>query len=315
VNRTAVVRAVALVVALAAILAVPAAAGAQSLTGGPAVVLDRYELSPGDDVNVTLSGFQGSSITISTCGNKARRGSADCNMPESRAVSNDGDGNPFQVTVPVTVPPVPCPCVIRASNPDNTEAAIAEFSLLGHPTGPVQGDLRDPLEVDVTAQASPVSMSDRVRGAIGGTTTYALTIVVRNRSVESVGGISASGTAVRNGKEVVVFDVVDPGTIGPGSLWTEVVEVELPGPSFGETDWTVEVVSPVPTISATDTTKAFPWLLFLLGIFLVVDIAVLVARAIARRRSRSARRRRTAAMAVASADPEVVEARKLETVV
>ena len=86
---------------------------AQGITSGPIVSLDRKELEPGQRVVLNIDGFESLNVTISVCGNDARRGSVDCNMYASEGLKLDTDGTSTVIQIPVAAPPVPCPCVIR----------------------------------------------------------------------------------------------------------------------------------------------------------------------------------------------------------
>ena len=86
-------RVAAAVLVLASALALGRAdAGApDGLTNGPTITVDRPSIKAGDRVLVTLDGFEGTAVTISVCGNEARRGSADCNLTASEGLGLDLD--------------------------------------------------------------------------------------------------------------------------------------------------------------------------------------------------------------------------------
>ena len=76
------------------------------------------------------------------CGNLAKRGSTDCNMPASQGVRlYHVDDSPLTAFV-VSAPPGTCPCVIRASS-DTGEVAYAPIEIRGVPTGPVVDPFSD----------------------------------------------------------------------------------------------------------------------------------------------------------------------------
>lgn len=81
----------------------------------PYLGLEAASTSLGDVTVVRLEQWpEGSIVTVMLCGNRARRGSQDCDL----ASATVAEARPAQATfvrVPVRRPPVGCPCVIRAS--------------------------------------------------------------------------------------------------------------------------------------------------------------------------------------------------------
>ncbi len=263
-------------------------ARAQPVTTGPTVTLDRYEIGPGDRVVLTLDGFESRSVVISVCGNDARRGSADCNMPESEGLGIDRDRENTVSSVPVAVPPTPCPCLIRVSSATNDEVAVAAITLIGHPVAPVVGTpgVGEPLAVSVTAKAAPDGVLGWVRSSLGGATTYDVTVTVRNRSTETQDGVTLIGSAGRGADdELVALDVSDPGSIEPGQTWTEVVRADLPAPVYGAAEWRVVATGAGPATTTTQRTSHQPLLLIVVAFVFVVDLVVVVARFVRRRRT------------------------------
>lgn len=299
------VRFVVVVLMTAAALLAAVTAAEASITG-PSVTLDRTRIHPDERVAVTIDGFRALNVTISVCGNEARRGSADCNMFASEGLKLDTDGTSTLIGIPIAEPPEPCPCVIRVSSRLNDETATAPIEIIGHPVAPVVDGptVKDPLEVTIEAVAAPPGVFERARSSIGGPTQYRVKVTVTNRSTVPYRQIALAGTAVRDNDQLATLPLADAGEIKPGQTWEQIVTAEVPGPALGAIEWRVTVSGAGPTVSATDTTRQRPLLLILLVAFLVIDVFVLAIRFVMRRRSRREAGRAAAAAAEALAGAE-----------
>ena len=281
-----IVRTSPLIVLLLAFLGAPSAY-ATGTTTGPVVTLDRTEVNPGDQIGLTIDGFSVSSVTISVCGNEARRGSSDCNMSASEGQRLNPDGTPTPADMPVAEPPVDCPCVIRVSDRSNSEVAVTPIIIIGHAVGPVVDPpgLGTPLVVSISAQPAARGLFELIRPSLGGPATYDVTVTVKNTSTAPFSSVRVSGSAGRNPSDnLVTLTLSDPGLIGPGQTWQEVVPAVLPAPSFGTVQWRVVVAGAGPTVRATESTHYRPVLLIVLALLLVADIFMLITRRLVRRR-------------------------------
>lgn len=263
-----------------------ARASAAEGTTGPVVSLDRYEISPGDRVVLTIGGFESNAVTITVCGNGARRGSSDCNMVASEGRRLSRDGGTTLAELPVAAPPVPCPCVIRVSTADNDQVAIAPITLVGHPVAPVVApdtpDLQ-PLDISIVANELAGGLSGSVQSSLGGATTYEVTVMVRNRTTGPIEQVRLSGSAGRGeNDEAVVLGLSDPGRIGPSQTWRETVQVELPAPVFGSAQWRVTVSGAGPSVTAIDETSHLPVLLLVIIVVFLLDLSYLAVRMVRR---------------------------------
>lgn len=172
---------------------------AQGTSSGPVVTLDRNEIEPEDRVVLNIDGFESMNVTISVCGNEARRGSVDCNMYASEGLKLDTDGTSTVIQIPVAAPPAPCPCVIRVSNRTFDEIAIAPITLIGHPTAPVveTPGQQGALDVTISAQAASPGLLAGARTSLGGPATYEVTVTVKNTSTVPIAAVSLAGAVVR----------------------------------------------------------------------------------------------------------------------
>ena len=262
---------------------------AQGNTSGPLVTLDRYEIEPGQRVVLNIDGFESANVTISSCGNDARRGSVDCNMYATEGLKLDTDGTSTVIQIPIAAPPAPCPCVIRVADKTFDEIAIVPITLIGHPIKPVveTPGQQGALDVSISAQAAPPGLFAKARASMGGPATYEVTVTVKNTSTVPIGTVSLAGSVGRNNDQLAALAFDDPGQIPAGRTWQQVVTAEVPGPSLGTLQWRVDVSGAGPTVTASGTTAQRPTLLIIVILFLVADVFLLAIRFLVRRRQRN----------------------------
>lgn len=274
---------VCLAMAGAVTLATPA--WAQAGTSGPVVRVDRSQAAPGEDVRVTLEGFAARSVTLTVCGNQARRGSTDCDMTGSTSRGIRPDGTAIAV-LRITSPPVPCPCIIRASSMGNDQVAVIPIDVVGHPVSPVVGgpSFEQAMALSVTANPASEGAVGALRSSLGGATWYEVRVQVTNRSTTPVGDLRLTGSAGRDGSsQLVELDLSDPGDLAPGQTWEEVVRARLPAFAHGDVVWSATLFGSGPSITASETTSTMPLALFLLGAVFVADVLLILVRTIRRR--------------------------------
>jgi hypothetical protein len=265
-------------------------AHAQTNLSGPTVALDRYELAPGDRVQLTLAGFSSPVVSMAFCGNEARRGTVDCNVRGTQAREINSDGSPTLAIMNVSAPPAPCPCIVRVASRDNVEVAVVPFVLIGHPVAEVIGgtEFQTPLVVDVVANATPQGLGGQLRSSLGGSRTYDVTVAVTNQATFAIDDVAVAATFTRqNYDDTRTIELSDPGPMQPGETWRETVEVVVPSLTFGDVTWSATASGQGPAVTVSDTTTSTPWLLIVLGIVLLVDLLVLAARFVMRLRRRS----------------------------
>jgi hypothetical protein len=105
---------------LVALVALPAAASATGPTTvlGPVVGVAPYITQVGSTTQVTVAHWPGHVVDVAICGDLAHRGSQDCDQVGSISIVLSGAGEGTGV-LPVK-PPIACPCVVRATTPDNS---------------------------------------------------------------------------------------------------------------------------------------------------------------------------------------------------
>lgn len=269
---------------------VPAALGVGQPLAGPSVTLDHYEVLTDSHVLLTVAGFRSNFVNASVCGNAARRGSGDCNVRGTKTIQLDQTGAPSTIDFIISVPPMPCPCLVRVAGDTNDEVAITEVRIFGHPSAPVVGSVafQDSVEATIAAKADTGGFRGWLKSSLGGATEYEVTVSLHNRSTEAVQISGLDAWSGRSASDVTVSLQVDPpGRLEPGDTWRKVVNARLPAPVYGSATWQLEVTSEgQPTLVAKSTTSHLPGLLILLLVFLVVDLIALGVRVLARLKGR-----------------------------
>ena len=251
---------------------------------GPVVVLDRTSAEPGERVLVSLEQFQSPWVTVVVCGNEARRGAGDCDMPSGRGVETRADG-PARLELTVQRPPVPCPCVVRAVGRDTTEVAVTPLEVIGHPVADVvEGQsLEGLVDTDLQVVASPDSFLSAARSSLGGATRYLVTVAVRNRSSQPLTAVRVAGDARRGGEVVARLELGTPSAIPPGQTWRTTIAVEIGAVSIGEVQWQVVTSGAGPSTTTVAATNHQPLLLLAAAVLVVVCFALLGFRFLSRR--------------------------------
>lgn len=254
---------------------------------GPTLTLDQSAVDPGQRITVIFTGWQGRLVTLSVCGNLAKRGSTDCNMPASQGVRlYHVDDSPLTSFV-ISAPPGTCPCVIRASS-DSNEVAYAPIEIRGVPTGPVVDPFSDepPLAVTVKALPAPHGIGATLKSWLGGPTAYDVTVTVQNQATEAFSAVSVNGAVGRSAEvDLAGFDLF-PGAMAAGQTWTGTARVTVPAPVIGEFDWRVLASGAGPVTETSSSSRAVPWVLIALVLLLVGDLVAIVVRWVQRRRDR-----------------------------
>jgi hypothetical protein len=183
-------------------------------------------------------------------------------------------------------PPMPCPCLVLAYSPTTEEFAVAPINLIGHPTAPVvDPGGADLVEVEVAVHRAGAGLLDRARSALGGRTTYEVTVSVRNVSTGPLTAIQLQGSAEhRFDDDAAILDLEDPPALEPGQTFEQTVEAELHPPSGGNYQWTVVASGAGSAVTASATSGHVPLLLYLVLAVLLIDLLVIWRRMRTRRR-------------------------------
>jgi hypothetical protein len=292
-----------------ALLTLVPLAAARAADAEPSITVTPGDVAPGDTVVVRLDHWPATTANVSVCGNQANRGSEDCDLRGAQGVGVKANG-PTLLTFPVTVPPVGCPCVVRAESPTGGLVRTVSIELRGVPVvaplapgGPPAADqvvvrsaVRSP------RQSWPGSWSPLFAGAAQRT----LVVTLRNRGATALTGmrIVAFVGRDRSAGEPVASSAVS--SLAPNATETVEFPVELSAPTWGRYVVFGKVYGlarPVSFASHTDTT---PW-----GFQVLLPLALLVVARILRRRERGRRRVQepvelAPAMALSQRSPDVV---------
>jgi hypothetical protein len=264
--------------------------GMQASIVGPRVTLSSATVSPGDHVVLTIEGFEAQSlVTVSVCGNGARRGSADCNMVASEAIRLNDAGPPTLADLAVSVPPASCPCLIRVASQSYDQVAVAPITLQGHPIAPLVGGPSPDdrlIAVSIDARSRSSGALAWIRSSLGGSVEYQVTVTVKNLTTDTLRHVGLSASVGRKASDSgmpIEFD--RPAEIGPGQTWQQVVPFTLSAPSIGTMKWRVVVSGAGPTVTAVNSIRHRPTLLLVLITILVITIATMISRRRMRRRA------------------------------
>ena len=271
---------------------------ALAASASPKVAVSPVIASPGDQVVVQLANWPDGTVQVGVCGNDARRGSEDCAVTGDEALTINGAA-PRLVQLTLAVPPVPCPCVIRATTPANDIEVTTPIDVRGVPVGqPIAPSGPAPaaqLGVDASLERSPSGFPSSWAPAFGLSVHEQLVVKLRNRGLTPVTGLRVAAELGRNGNSGTPLPVRTVAVVAPGAERVVRIPVTLSAPAFGKyvVHGTVYGLSS-PRHFTTDTHNE-PW-----AFELMVPIVLLVLAQVRRRNDRARRRRQEAALAAAS---------------
>ncbi len=263
--------------------------GSNPILTGPSVLVDQPQAKPGERVRVSVEGFTAAYVTVSICGNEARRGSSDCDLVGSKGFELLADGELTWTELVVTEPPAPCPCVIRVSTPTSDIVSVVPFSVAGHPVEELSGPRPDDPLVEILVDPKPVAEGafGWLRASLGGAADYDVTISVRNLTQDILRRVALDGSVGRDEFDIsTTFALKNPGVLGGGQTSSQTVRVRLPAPTIGTFVWRVSAGGAGPTVTTLVERRETPWMLIVLVGLLVVDVALIVTRWLTARRAR-----------------------------
>ncbi|MCX4233930.1 MULTISPECIES: hypothetical protein [Streptomyces] len=229
-------------VALALVL-IPLVGTTATAAEKPQVKLSKSQAGTGGSVTVSGSGWRANALLMMlVCGRSSTDrgvigGTNSCANADGRAVTTDAKGR-FSKKLPVTEPPVPCPCVVHVATVTGAEAqADAPFLVAGHEV--------EPLPKEDSAGRLSVLTDTRLDGSSGLLTWFgappARTLVF---TVGNVGTTAVKNPVFQVGTSHGVFapqweEHQWRGTIGPGKKARITLPVELTAGAHG--DYTVSL--------------------------------------------------------------------------
>jgi hypothetical protein len=279
---------------------------------GPTVTVTPLSAKVGGRVLFTAKGFRSGAITATVCGNNALRGSVDCDQPHAVSMGLP-PGQQASEYVVVAHPPMPCPCVIRVTSDTGDEVATTPLKVIGHKVAPLVAP--PPANVDnsllqltITAVEVPQGVWKGALAGLGGSLTYDVVVSVQNKTDANLHDLVASGAVGRDANDTVqAFDLAQIPPLPPGFVWRQKMRITLPAPTIGDYHWRLSVSHNGVPVTQDLVTRHRPWLLIVLVLFIIADVAALVIRG----RLRARAKREAAAAAVdtsAESSPELVGA-------
>jgi hypothetical protein len=276
-RRSTAVRAV-----VGGLLAMVVSASSAGAADGPTVIPAAPAASPGQRVLVDVVGWeQGTSVTVVVCGNEARRGSQDCDLRHGQSVelySTDSK----KVLLTVSLPPAPCPCVLRAYDVHSNVVITVPFEVRGAPTAPVvDGSAAAPRFLAVTARLHEVGASfpDRLRKVLGGPVERRLVVEVRNTSGGPLAGVTLSAALGRSAGHGGALEAPVPFDLAAGERREVTVDLRIGAPSHGRYVVSGTAFAGGTAVPFSASTRSTPLGLYVLFLIVVVDLAVLAALA------------------------------------
>ncbi|MBO4258973.1 hypothetical protein [Streptomyces griseorubiginosus] len=132
-------------VAVLALLLLPLTAGTAT-ADGPTVKVSKTQAGAGGSITVSGSGWRPHALLMMlVCGQATPArgvvgGTNSCANADGRAVTTDNKGG-FSKKMPVSEPPVPCPCVVHVATVEGAKAqADAVFQVAGHAVEPLPAE-------------------------------------------------------------------------------------------------------------------------------------------------------------------------------
>jgi hypothetical protein len=244
---------------------------------------------PGD--TVALSAYDLASLTnyqVQVCGNAGFGGSSECNLASSTSAATSEVGH-FVVFMKVLLPPVPCPCVVKAIPLTGAEGStegdvLTPITILGAQTAPVV-----PPSTTGTQSGLVVDQSDLVGTAswaefFGGSAHRTLVLELRDAGVNL---IPSTPFVLRSGPagdptQIVESPVVPP--LRPGEVISYRVPVTFPPLAHGNYVVVGTLGNTGQIVSFTATTPLMPWGIVILVALVVLTVLGLIIWRIVRRR-------------------------------
>jgi hypothetical protein len=251
----------------------------------PTVSVTPASGAPGDRLHVDLTGWPDGPVNVSVCGNSARRGSQDCDQLTTEGVAVRQGSAPLLIQL--SVPPVGCPCVVRATTPDNALVRKAPIAIDGVPNvDPVEpaGIPPEGRAMAVTARVTTRDPNSLAwwRSVFGGAAERELTLTLRNVSSATLQGIRVVGGVGKNRKSAEPLPVTTVAELAPGAHTRLRIPLVLGAPAWGRYQVFGSVYGTSVPIDFSIETRNDPW-----GLEVAAVLFVLLLAQICRRRERA----------------------------
>lgn len=251
-----------------------------------------FEVAPstaavGDTVQVIARGLPKSSdYEVEVCGDKALQGSADCDNSHSVTGVAGAEGS-FVVNLGVSVPPVPCPCVVAAFSQKLDQPATANLAIVGAPQGATVGQAPSG---SLTVQSVVLRGSKTLGEWFGAAPKRILQLNLYNALNAPATNVPVSVTySSGNGQRTPVPAPPVP-TVRPGATFDYSVPIKFPTFATGTYNVSGLVGYSSGSYQRFGTSDLLaPW-----GLFAVLGLAVLIGLVLVVRAVRRSRRKRRA---------------------
>ena len=271
---------------LLAAAAVPlATSDAGAYSAGPILKVAPDLALPGRTVRVVGSNFPGSTnVQAQICGDRALGGSVDCDLSSSQEVAVTPTGQ-FDITLSVTIPPKPCPCVVMAVDASLTITPTTPFTVIGAPVStPTRFGIR-PLRV----RSANLEGDGPWTSWFGASPQRTLVVTVFNPNRTSYVNpplvLTVGSNAATSTKEATSVPLA---SLGPLQTRTYRVPVSFPAFSIGEYQVHGLLGSAGMTTHFSVSTWLIPWGLLVLLLIVLEIILLAITRAVRERRRRNA---------------------------
>lgn len=264
---------------------------ASTPAGNPSVSVDPERAEPGELVTLRIDGFEARTVTVAICGNEGRRGSADCDMVASTGVVITPGSGPTVAVVPVTEPPMPCPCVVRVTSPTFDEVAVGSIEVVGHEVAELVTSPTSAASLAVAISATRVAtgLGERIDAGLGGDVEYEAVVTLTNTGSAPVDDVLLSASFGRTSTDFLgEIPVESPAVLAGGETWQQVVRVTVPPRVVGTVTWKASAASGLQSVEATSTSTQRPTLLILMAALVVALVGSVIVRQRIRRHARSA---------------------------
>jgi hypothetical protein len=251
-------------------------------TAVPSLEVRPVEAAPGETVRI--NGWDWPSlelVTVELCGAEARRGSADCVQQASRSIPTNRSGELIGA-LEIAIPPVPCPCVVRAWVPGRTEAHVAPVRVRG--AGFAAVEVPDETGGPRVAVRARLEGSDDGAAWFGAGPERTLVLELENLSEDWIREPRLDAVWGRTGADADgMLDIPELPPLRPAGTATVEVPVELPPLSVGEFVVTGSLVGE-PGSEFTVRSTSVPWGLVAIPVVVLLQWALLKGRERLRRR-------------------------------
>jgi hypothetical protein len=268
----------------------------------PTILVLPNVAAPRQEVLVRLEGWPRGALTVSVCGNGGRRGSQDCALLDAQSVAAAPAPEPTLLDLVVAVPPVDCPCVVRATTATNDVVRTAPIEIAGVPVGPAipsaAAIAADQLRVRAKVTSRDTSWPGSWAPVFGGTTPRELVLTLDNRGDTPITGLSVVAAVGHDRRSGEPIDRIELPTVAANEHLVQRIPFTLSTPAFGDYRVSGSVYGLQTPIRFTSSTSNDPWALELL-----VPLALLVLARIVRVRERARRE-----AGAAGVEDEAVEA-------